>query len=377
MKKRILHLLPEEKITDNIIHNFSSLSNENLFLIYKKNSIELIENDIKISLNFDIDFKDFIEKKEVSGILIHGLFPVFFKYILKIPDDLKIGWFVWGFDIYNQDVVKKYLYAPLTKSMFYSYKERFKSKIYGNKFLKLLYSKITRKPKPILDLDNVFNKINYFCSYIREDYEFFIKNFNTNVEFVDVPFCSIDQYLSGNENLRINKDAHNILLGNSNSKENNHIDAIKILFSQKLQGQVIVPLSYGNNEHYKMKVMEFGLKNLPDNFFPLVDFMDRNAYLDILKSCSTAIFYHYRQQAMGNIIALLYMGARVYLSSNNPVYKYCKRIGLHVYDFDIDFKKYQSNKLESKAADENRMILQRHFNEAVVFEKMNNLISLL
>ena len=117
-----------------------------------------------------------------------------------------------------------------------------------------------------------------------------------------------------------------------------------------------------------------GEKYFNSNFYPLLDFMPRDEYFELLSNSSTAIFYHYRQQAMGNIIALLYMGARVYFSRKSPVYAYCKRVGLNIYNFDSEFNIYKNSVLEKEKADENRYILFKIFNQEQVIETINSLV---
>ncbi|MNL76560.1 hypothetical protein D3C87_2025460 [compost metagenome] len=60
------------------------------------------------------------------------------------------------------------------------------------------------------------------------------------------------------------------------------------------------------------------------------------------------------------------MGMRIYLSKNNPVYNYCKRIGLEVYDFDSDFNLFGTKVLEEELAEKNREVLRNNFSSEKV-----------
>ncbi|MGH2623946.1 MAG: TDP-N-acetylfucosamine:lipid II N-acetylfucosaminyltransferase, partial [Sphingobacterium sp.] len=106
-----------------------------------------------------------------------------------------------------------------------------------------------------------------------------------------------------------------------------------------------------------------------DCFTPLTSFLSRDAYLSVIKDCSVGIFYHYRQQARGNIIAMLYFGARIYLSSRNPVFNFLKDNSIYVYDFDLEFNIYLNQPLDSKLIAHNRFWLEQVFSE-----KKNSLI---
>src|SRR5690606_25000226 len=93
---------------------------------------------------------------------------------------------------------------------------------------------------------------------------------------------------------------------------------------------IIVPLSYGNS-HYREKIIEEGRRIFGDRFIPVIDFLSLEEYIDLLRSCSTVIMNHLRQQAAGNLYISLYLGARVYLDPANPLYDEFRSNGLSVY----------------------------------------------
>jgi hypothetical protein len=67
-------------------------------------------------------------------------------------------------------------------------------------------------------------------------------------------------------------------------------------------------------------------------FVALRDYMDTATYLEILRSCPIVVMNHIRQQAMGNIIMMLWMGARVFLNPQSPINREMASIGVHVHD---------------------------------------------
>lgn len=376
-RKSILHLMTQEKITPQLIENFSLLNIDNFFLILNGNYIKLENTELTYSLS-DFDINRFVEQNSIDGIIIHGLYGHFAKIICDLKFPLKSAWIEWGFDIYNRNEVIKFLYAQETEK-YYNKHFCLLNRIKNNSIIRHLYFYITKKNDYNELVIIAQNKINFFCTYIYEDFLFFDKYYNHSTTFFYSPFSTLKQYLAGQENIRINKNAKNILIGNSNSLENNHLDVFRILKLKKTIDNIniVVPLSYGNNIKYKREIINKGTKYFKKSFIPLLDFMPRDAYLELLRNCSTAIFYHYRQQAMGNIIALLYMGVRVYFSTKNPVYTYCKRIGLHIYDMDSEFDIYRNSILEEDKADENRSILYNIFNEEEVVSRLNTLVSAL
>ena len=373
--KSILHLMTQEKITLNTIETFKQLDINNIFLVYKDEKINQFDTDIKYK-GSEFDINKFVQQNSIDGIIIHGLSGYYANLIYKLKATLKIAWVVWGYDMYQRPQVRNLLYATET-SRIINKKVQVKNSIKSITFLKKLYYLVTKKNDYEFYYQKAFNKIDYFGSYIYEDFLFFDKYFKHNTSFLYFSSNTLNQYLGGKEDLRVNDIAKNILIGNSNTIENNHLDVLKMLSDVPDLNSVelIVPLSYGTDNQYRKRIIDNGIKLFGDNFIPLLQFMPRSKYLELLSNCSTAIFYHYRQQAMGNIIALFYMGVRIYLSKKNPVYSYCKRIGLHVFDLDSEFKLYRNTKLEEIKADDNREILFEIFNNKAVSERLNNVIN--
>lgn len=57
-------------------------------------------------------------------------------------------------------------------------------------------------------------------------------------------------------------------------------------------------------------------------------FMPVQDYVAIIKKCGYVIMNHVRQQAVGNIVIMLYLGARVFVRQENPVYDFFKSSGV-------------------------------------------------
>lgn len=377
---KILHLIPDEKVTDNVIENFEKVFNDNVFFILSDPNKKKYCKSVGPNIIFGGE-ELFVQKnieKDVAGIIVHGLNHVFTKMILVADKNIKIGWFAWGYDIYFLPKIIDRLYASETHRFLVQRSKTFTvvNQIKKSSFLRGLYYKfVIRSEDYYTNYEKAHKRINYFCSYIKEDYDLFTSYYNTSTSFLETGYFSIDQYLAGQETLRVHDLAYNILIGNSNSPECNHLDVFsKLKEYQELDAKLIVPLNYGEDKGYKNKVIEQGQIDFDSKFMPLLEFMDRGVYFELLAGCSTAVFYHYRQQAMGNIIAFLYMGGRVYLSSKNPVYHYLMRLGVRVFDFDTEFQIFKNSKLEEESVSLNQNILERYFDEDIILRQSKNLV---
>lgn len=381
----ILHFLLDEKIAEQIISNFEGISSDNKYLVFVKETekFKYIKDSHQNIILFKYEKEDIngvVEEFNPTGIILHAYHLEFAKILLELKYKLKIAWVAWGFDIYGLPKIKQNIYAPLTDK-FLSRKESFlflKRKLLSNKVLRSLFYFLVKQEDRYTIVFKSLKKVHFFSTYLKEDYIYFSKYYPNNLGFINCSFTSIDQYLAGNKDLYNHADASNIIIGNSNTPESNHLDVLDKLKHKKLVlSKVFVPLSYGENDAYRETVIKQGECCFGDRFEPLLTFMERKQYLDILMSCSVGIFYHYRQQAMGNIIAMLFLGARIYMYAKSPVYQYLKRNQINVFDFDTDFDTYNYKKLPQTEVVENRKILETLFNKAKVNHDLSSLIKLL
>lgn len=381
----VLHFVKDEKVTDQIIENFEETNNENCFLVFSDDTshdYQYIKSKSKdlVLFNPAVDvIMHFVTKCNPQAILLHSLHLEFAKALIAISIEINIAWYSWGFDVYGLPKIKPSTYAPLTNAFLL----RSDAKLYlgriilKHKVLRKLYFLVNSKEENRYDLIfKAIDKITYFVTYIEEDYRCFSNYYPNNLNFVYAPFSYISQYLAGNEATVLNEDAKHIIVGNSNTPESNHLDVFEKLgsFETIKDVQVYVPLSYGGDQNYKDVVITNGREKLGSSFCELLDFMNREDYIHMLTSCSTGIFYHYRQQAMGNIIAMLYMGSRIYMSSKNPAFSFFGKNGIQVFDLDLDFQRFKNTRLEEHIIVKNRKTLNSIFNRKQVLQDLELMV---
>jgi len=121
-----------------------------------------------------------------------------------------------------------------------------------------------------------------------------------------------------------------ILVGNSASPTNNHVEAFELLKNLDMSNRkIIVPLSYGS-PLYAQHISALGKSLFGDAFIPLVNFMPLDQYNSIIANCGTVVMNHVRQQAVGNICSAIYKGATVLLRPENPVSTFCADLGVTI-----------------------------------------------
>lgn len=385
---KVLHLIPDEKITSDVINNFDRVSQDNMYFILgdKNNRKYLFKDEENIIWGNENYINNYKVSSDVTGVIIHGLNYSFAKFILSLSKRIKIAWYAWGFDIYLLPKISKHIYGKHTRRFliehetFYTINQLIKN----NPFLRSLYFKFIKKKDDHYKLyELAHSRIDYLCTYIKEDFDVFQKFYpNKNIKFLNTGYFSIGQYLGKSED-ELNTDelsdlGNNILIGNSNSVENNHLDVFYALDSYKRNNSnLIVPLNYGTNENYKNFILSKGEECFNNDFHPLLSFMNKGEYFTLLSTCNTGIFYHFRQQAMGNIIALLFLGLRIYLSNKNPVYSYLKRNNITVFDFDTEFEKFGNAQLSKDIVKNNRLRLMEMFNNDLIIRESKEVIKTL
>lgn len=110
---------------------------------------------------------------------------------------------------------------------------------------------------------------------------------------------------------------------------------------------------------------------------PVVDYMPIQQYVGILINCGFVIMNHVRQQALGNILIMLYLGAKVFLREENPVYTFLKNHGAILFSIQTleEDKSLLSEGLSVEDIHINRKVLMSIWSEQVVTDMTKSLIA--
>jgi hypothetical protein len=257
-------------------------------------------------------------------LILHSFFFSNLNFFLdSLRKDIEVVWMFWGGDGYNFTSHIKRWYQPLT----WQYKKQILKENSGRikrHFCKMnmarqtwIQSRITRR---------MIRRVNICATWIKYDYEM-IRYINPKMKWMYYSYFVTTQMgldILEYQPININR----LWLGNSATDTNNHFDALYFLNEINWQGEIIVPLSYGNKS-YTEKVLRTGEKYFGVRFIPLTDFIPLEQYHQIMNSCGIVWMNHIRQQAAGNTIAALYMGKAVIMNTNNSLYKTLTEWGVH------------------------------------------------
>lgn len=293
-----IHIFPKEKFTVAYINFINENFNkkDHVFFLhgsndtYKKNDLNYEENVKDIESNKFIFLKHLYVSKK---ILIHSLFIsrkllVFLALQQKLLN--KMTWIVWGGDLY----------------FYRETKNNFKEKLieyFRGKFIK---------------------NVGSIATLVREDYDLAVKWYKTKAKYFYAIYTKEEKTMNHMKYIRDKSSVKNefisILVGNSATQTNMHEEIFDILKKYKDENiKIFCPLSYGDL-NYAGKVSEKGKKIFGDKFIPLNNFMGGIEYIDFLNSIDIGVFNNNRQQGLGNICSLIYLGKKVYLRDKTSMW---------------------------------------------------------
>ena len=268
---------------------------------------------------------------------------------LQIPQNIPIAWRFFGAELYDR---KMTAYMSANSLKFYNTNKEKLLKILNSKIiLGKLKSWIKNSKNPNHYFTDAMKRVDLFLCLCEYEYDHLTQNWEHLPPFVQIP-------LSFNfSKLNINGEKNLVLIGNSRSIYNNHIDIIQLIENSNHSGQLVflIPFSYGMENFYTNEIKR--LVSISQKHFELLEnFMPYDSYLNLLGKTKAAVYNCYRQMAMGNIAELLNSGVKVYLSVNNVIYRWFKDLGLKIFtieDFALDL---ESDKLELSAEDRERNV---------------------
>lgn len=366
----ILHLISDDKFADYAIEQFASIDPSSVFLLVKSSDKEPIRNikntnKVRQVSEHSPEFEDILKNISTdTSIVTHGLFYPWQERIINfVPQGVKIAWVFWGGEIYGRPDLRKSFLS--TKSRWLLFLKEMKNRL-----------KIGNTSAPYFVDQSIYQRLDYCLTDVYEDYRFVCQYANASMKELWYNYYSNEDTVG--ESLMDKKiNGGNILIGNSSTIENNHLDAMRLLKKFDLKGRkLIVPLSYGE-KWLRRLLLSKGKRMFRASFCPLCEFVDRYQYNEYLLSCSIVVMNHYRPQAMGNLITSLWLGSKVYMSKKSILFQYFKRIGLVVFSIEEDLTPRNGKalqNLEEFFVDENRRILWDVYGKENVLAKVEAVV---
>lgn len=342
MKIRVLHIIKDDKFFDSVMEAFMQDDRfENravLFVDAENYSYRRIQHSELVDLLWsDQMIKERLASGTYDVLFFHSIMTQYWKYFKYIPKNIIVIWWCWGFELYHKvhgmsPILQIDLYKPKTSVLIKSFQSRM-DKV--KDFVKDHFAKYYW----YLQRDKVLSRVDYFQPVIPMEYNMMksLKGFHAKEYYY--PNCfNVYQNISAINPVDPNGS---ILIGNSASETNNHIDIWHTIKSYiQTERTIIIPLSYGHE--YYADAVEKEIKKDGRKVITLRQFMPRDEYFTLINSCSYAIFGVMRQQAMGNIYYALSHGLKLFIYKDSMVYKFLQESGYVVFAIeDVDESSFQ------------------------------------
>lgn len=378
----IYHIMVQDKFIDDFIEDVYKLGlqeSNKFFIRGNEGDTKYITTKRKVHFigSDNRNINELLGSIEENSIIFVHYYDYFIANILKKYNN-RLFVMLWGGEFYEEPFWHNsgWLFDKLTLN--YLLKSNNVSNNCISKKLFLIKRKKLEKKSYIERIIQIHKIDNLIINkYAQTEFNFLRKLFfEPKFKFSDGFYNLNFDYastLNTKNALKITKKIK-ILLGNSATETNNHLDAMEFLKFSK--SELYVPLSYGVPE-YQNFIIEKGKLLFEDNFFPINNYLDRFKYVDFLNSMDVIVMYHNRQQAWGNIVTCLTLGKPIFLKKNNPLWDNIINMGLMCYDIK-DFYNYDLLELiqiEGKKRINNIEILKKIFSEEIRLIQLGQLLN--
>lgn len=330
MAIKILHIVKDDvKFFQKVYRSFEQDTRINVdcVLVVKKkteafksipptNIIKVVEGKQEV--------KELFKSNSYNYVYFYSLPYEIWWVIDLIPKKSKIIWWSWGYELYEpirgmKPFLPIQLYHPKTSN-----KLRERSSILLRLIQKL---KILCRPYYNIKRNKILRRVDYFQPVIKEEYDLmsirFPKLFRAK-EFYGRNSWG-DPLLI--ENKKVENIGKSVLLGNSATYTNNHVDVWDtIIESIENNQEIIIPLNYGDMDY--ARELSGLLKH--ERISILNSFISREEYTSMLSRCGFFVLGAMRQQAVGNLLIAIEMGMSIFLYRDSILYKYLKKSGFSI-----------------------------------------------
>ena len=337
---RFVHCVTDEKFTKNIVTTFDFLADScHSSYVYivndgKPKALKYIANNTSVEHLKIEELMIRLRDGQYDVLFLHNLRSMPLEHISQIPENLKVVWLAWGFDIYSRVGTR-----PLVEMNNPYHQETRKlikptAKEWVANTSKLIYRWAFRDRL----VHSAVSRVDFFSGIIPEEYDLMCNNPFFHAKRIDYRYSSPLSNISL-DLLRTEQPARgmNIMVGNSGDPTNNHADIFYKLAQLDLgDRKIFAPLSYAGSLRYRRQVKDLGERFWGNRFVAIQDFMPVAEYKSVISSCGFRIFGHERQQAMGNIRLAFRAGCKVFLSESSILYRHHVDMGLKVYTIQND-----------------------------------------
>lgn len=376
-----IHFSLDEKFLNGFIENQEKYcTSENRYFVLSDIPLKHVSKKVAI-LPRSVDSMKAILIKHQSAkkVVFHGLNQTFVDFIIQtnIKNKPSFTWLFFGNEVFDLNRFKSTFLLPETSNIVNEI-DRIKWSL--NPILlrrNLINYRANKKAKKQKDItfETAIQRINEIAHFIKEDIELFVYPLNPKIKWIEWNYFGIDQSFHSKSQTAGSEKF--ILIGNSASAYNNHLEAFRKCTELPKEYHVKVPLSYGEKPTYINKIVSCGNQLLNGKFEPITDFINPENYYGMLTQASAGVFFNLRSQAAGNILALLLADIPVFMQKESTLFQMFNRNQIHVFNNNSDLEKYLKNPSDGFFKEKikgNQFALDNYFGANAMKLKYQNLL---
>jgi dTDP-N-acetylfucosamine:lipid II N-acetylfucosaminyltransferase len=332
---KLLHLIVDDKFIDMAIREFEAVApGRHDWVIVGGGTQRKFVKDERVRCLDWSGFERAVAAPDVGGLVCHVMTPTHLAALSRVPARVRVAWLGWGYDYYGliNDAFPDGLLQPATAAL----AARLAApppEVAAHAAVPTVLGHSRPYRRPDARERDALSRVDIFSPVIDTEYHLVrrhLPGFDARYVRWNYGTAEDDYALPGGTR---GAPGRNILAGNSATATNNHIELFeRIRRIGDLEDRLVVtPLSYGD-AGYRSCVIKAGRELFGDAFVPLVDFLPKDRYIELLGSCGHVMMNHVRQQALGNLFISGLLGAKLHLGRANPLYNWLGSLGVPVSD---------------------------------------------
>lgn len=300
-----------------------------------------------------------------DAVVLHGIDQVKGTLLDQTTDKEKFSGIIFGAELYNKSITGDDYLGEETRGEKRRI-ERFRPIDIIKEVYRFMAYRGARKAIKNIPLQDVLQQLTFIGTHYPGSLEKWKQRgvLSTTADTFHFSYYPLELIIPDNN---LQATGKNILIGNSASFTNNHLEMMYYLKNLGIENKGIkVPLSYGNSRYAK-KIEKVGKSLFGESFTAVKKYLTYEDYNELIAECEVVIMNHRRSQGLGSTLAALYLGARVFLNETD-LYRYFISIGCKVFSIqkELENELINGSSLKPEVIERNRRLLRAQFSEEVI-----------
>jgi hypothetical protein len=317
-----LHIVPDNTFINAFYDNLKELGllgGNRLVVRTNGKNLVSVKRDLPFAPLYSERFENFVgDTGEYKKVFIHYFTPLLYKWVARHQFN-ELNWMVWGGDLYNLPGIDALCYEPITLNKYIKRDRSLATLLYKLKVYMIHDSFKTA----------AYGKVSNILTWMREEHQFALSHLPVKAghKFFfyenQSPYAALDAFrkpIQGKEKIRL-------IIGNSGTPANNHLDVVEFLNQQGVQADLIIPVSYGDKRYisFLKKHLTFGHGSLQF----IEEYMSFEDYVEVLSGADALVMNTVRPQGYGNILMMLYLDKPVFFNEKNSSLAELREAGIN------------------------------------------------